>query len=373
MKHRLQNKAFTIVELLVVVSIIALLIGILLPAIGKARENAQFTRSQANVKQVGTAYTTYAAEWGDRQPTYIDDYMSRYGTSLTTALAAWNTAHPSSSIGHPSMWIGDDVTGNYAWRYAYDLIVPYNFTGTNSRFGGFRAINAQALTLYMNGRFYDPVLFAPKDTVVMNRIEEWFEYPAQVPANQGSWLAGPAVWSSYCYSPAAMFNPSVLSYSTGSGAFFTDPWTGGLESSFRSPSVSQAQYPSLKTQILEHHWLQGRKRVCNPYMAASQGLECQPYFFNHATTSNPVCWYFDGHIAGAGATDAESADGRMRAQSVGQPGMPASGWGLWSRDTPAPGGANGYHMENPLAFEPWLQTSYHVLTIDGIKGRDFIK
>jgi type II secretory pathway pseudopilin PulG len=362
----------------VVVSIIALLIGILLPAIGKARDNAHFTRSQANVKQIGTAYATYGAEWADRQPTYIDDYLSRYGTTFAAAWNAYTTSH--NGVTHPSMWIGDDVTGQAAWRYDALLQVPYHFNSATSpvtaastgpRFGGFRAVNAQAITLYINGRLYDPVLFAPKDTVVMNRIEEWFEHPAQVPANGGTWLAGSTVWPSYCYSPAAMFNPAVLGLNA--GGFYTDPWTGGLESSFRSPSYSQAQYPTLKTMLLEHHWLQGRKRVCNPYMTATQGLECQPYFFNHATTSNPVCWYFDGHIAGAGATDAESADGRMIAQSAGQPGMPAAGWGLWSRNTPAPGGAAGYFMENPLAFEPWLQTSYHILTIDGIKGRDFIK
>lgn len=362
MKHRFVSRAFTIVELLVVVSIIALLIGILLPAIGKARENAQFTRSQANVRQIGTAYSTYAAEWGDRQPTYIDDYIVRYGTEWAAAIAGWGAAHPGVSTGHPNMWIGDDITGNFAWSFPNELVVPYHFDGAAKDFGGFRTINAQAITLYLNGKLYDPIMFAPKDTIVLNRVEEWIDYPAQVPANGATWLAGVVVGTSYCYSPAAMFNPAVFSRVGNTNVYFTNPWTGGLEAAFRSPTVSQAAFPTLKTQIMEHHWLQGRKRMCNAQMATSQGLDCQPYFFNHATNSNPVCWFFDGHISGAGANDAMSADGRVKGQG---------GPGLWSRNTP--NAADGYFMQQPVNFEPWLQTSYHVYTIDGIKGRDFIK
>src|SRR5688572_33401725 len=81
-------KAFTIIELLVVVSIIALLVGILLPAIGKARDQAQLTKSQANMKNLGTAHITYAAEFGDRQFTACNDNLSKYG-NRTTFLAGY--------------------------------------------------------------------------------------------------------------------------------------------------------------------------------------------------------------------------------------------------------------------------------------------
>ncbi|MHC5008379.1 MAG: type II secretion system protein, partial [Planctomycetota bacterium] len=55
------SKGFTIIELLVVVSIIALLVGILLPAIGKARDNARVNTSKSNLRQIGIAHKTYAA------------------------------------------------------------------------------------------------------------------------------------------------------------------------------------------------------------------------------------------------------------------------------------------------------------------------
>src|ERR1035437_5358473 len=73
-KARVNRKAFTLVELLVVIGIIAILIAMLLPALSKAREAATSVVCCSNLRQCGIAIRAYVQDNNSRFP-----FLSNYG------------------------------------------------------------------------------------------------------------------------------------------------------------------------------------------------------------------------------------------------------------------------------------------------------
>ena len=90
--HRTTNQrgGFTLIELLVVMVIIALLVGLLLPALGRAREEARKTQCRSNLRQIGLAMTMYANDNQGHTPSIT-------GTSSRTDGCTWIMVGPPAS------------------------------------------------------------------------------------------------------------------------------------------------------------------------------------------------------------------------------------------------------------------------------------
>ncbi|MCA9298164.1 MAG: prepilin-type N-terminal cleavage/methylation domain-containing protein [Phycisphaerales bacterium] len=108
------NRAFTLIEVLVVIAIVALLVGILIPSLGKARTAARGVVCSSNQKQIMTAFMMYADTYADEHHASRQNYGLRFRQQQNRG-DAWSLVPPYEG------WRDDNPGGLHGyWGAIYD-------------------------------------------------------------------------------------------------------------------------------------------------------------------------------------------------------------------------------------------------------------
>lgn len=334
---RQQRAGFTLIELLVVIAIIALLIGILLPALGRSRLAAQNLISQANLKSMAQIHATYGLENRDSMFNPFDETYKGGGF-----FSSW----------------GDVTKGDLTGSYQFFLNGLWQ-----ADMYAFHWYSLVAGTLN-EGDWGSEVQFAPADLSVKLRFEDKKILPSFQPDRylwDGSYVLSPTVWHS-----AARYR--------------TDPRATGYKNDARRSNVRRntfddVLFPSAKVLMFERFDTTKKSRAeqvvsyspTGPLTATSVGTQDAPPMWNNPQ-AEPSVATADGSVTRADMQelyDLASSDEEKKID-VYRP------VGLWDIPTVT---LNNYEMaqdglENGGTTDPGKYPAFFFSTRDGIRGRD---
>lgn len=152
-----RRRAFTLVELLVVIGIVTVLIALLMPALGKARKHAQEVHCAANLRSVGQALTMYVqqyryypgccsidtggpncAVWPTRLRAFTGGDRRVFNCPAQDEAFHWKSDGPGGPTNYvaretESSWFGYDVGERLIFVQGNYFTYGYNMWGTGDR------------------------------------------------------------------------------------------------------------------------------------------------------------------------------------------------------------------------------------------------